>query len=45
VHRFDDSVGAAEFMVGFVAPGDLILIKGSRGSRTDVVADRLREVA
>lgn len=45
IHRFGDSAAAAEFMAGFVAPGDLILVKGSRGSRTDLVADRLREVA
>ena len=44
-HRFDNSHDAADFVAGFVAAGDVVLVKGSRGTRTDVVADRLREVA
>ena len=44
-HRFDNSHDAAEFVAAFVAAGDVVLVKGSRGTRTDVVADRLREVA
>ena len=45
VHRFIDSASAAEAISRLVAAGDLVLVKGSRGSRTDLVADRLREVA
>jgi UDP-N-acetylmuramyl pentapeptide synthase len=45
VHRFADSRAAAEANVTLVGPGDLVLVKGSRGIRTDVIADRLKEVA
>lgn len=43
VHRFADSATAADAVAGLVAPGDLVLIKGSRATRTDRVADRLQE--
>jgi UDP-N-acetylmuramoyl-tripeptide--D-alanyl-D-alanine ligase len=36
------SAEAADLAVRVVAPGDLVLVKGSRGTRTDVVADRLK---
>jgi UDP-N-acetylmuramoyl-tripeptide--D-alanyl-D-alanine ligase len=36
------SAEAAEIAVKKVRPGDLVLVKGSRGIRTDVVADRLK---
>jgi UDP-N-acetylmuramoyl-tripeptide--D-alanyl-D-alanine ligase len=36
--RSDDAAAAA---VATVAPGDAVLVKGSRGIRTDVIADRL----
>jgi UDP-N-acetylmuramoyl-tripeptide--D-alanyl-D-alanine ligase len=44
-HHFDASQQAAEFVSSVLAAGDLVLVKGSRGTRTDIIADRLREVA
>lgn len=41
VHHFATSEEAAEQVVRWVAPGDLVLVKGSRGTRTDLVVDRL----
>lgn len=41
VHRFVDSTSAAGAVAALVRSGDLVLVKGSRGIRTDVVADRL----
>lgn len=41
VHHFATSEEAAAFVVRWVAPGDLVLVKGSRGTRTDLVVDRL----
>jgi UDP-N-acetylmuramoyl-tripeptide--D-alanyl-D-alanine ligase len=45
IHRFADSAGAAGRIHELVAPGDLVLVKGSRGTRTDIVVDRLLGVA
>ena len=45
IHRFADSASAAEPVAGLVHPGDLVLVKGSRGTRTDIVADRLLRTA
>ena len=45
LHRFPDSLAAAGAIRGLVRPGDLVLVKGSRGTRTDRVADRLLEAA
>lgn len=45
VHRFGDSETAAPAVEKLVAPGDVVLVKGSRGTRTDVVVDRLKAVA
>ena len=41
VHRFVDSASAAGPVATLVRPGDFVLVKGSRGIRTDLVADRL----
>jgi UDP-N-acetylmuramoyl-tripeptide--D-alanyl-D-alanine ligase len=45
IHRFADSASAAAAVATLVGAGDLVLVKGSRGTRTDLVSDRLREVA
>ena len=45
VHRFSDSATAASRVRDLLGAGDLVLIKGSRGTRTDVVVDRLLGVA
>ena len=42
IHRFATSEEAADAVPAFVGPSDLVLVKGSRGTRTDIVADRLR---
>ncbi|HEY6361219.1 MAG TPA: UDP-N-acetylmuramoyl-tripeptide--D-alanyl-D-alanine ligase [Vicinamibacterales bacterium] len=41
VTHFDKSDAAAPAVAGSVRAGDLVLVKGSRGTRTDVVADRI----
>jgi UDP-N-acetylmuramoyl-tripeptide--D-alanyl-D-alanine ligase len=41
VSYFETSAQAASSVVGALEAGDLVLVKGSRGTRTDVVADRL----
>jgi UDP-N-acetylmuramoyl-tripeptide--D-alanyl-D-alanine ligase len=43
--RHATSVEAADAVAALVRPGDLVLVKGSRGTRTEVIADRLRGVA
>jgi UDP-N-acetylmuramoyl-tripeptide--D-alanyl-D-alanine ligase len=45
IHRFADSASAAAAVASLVGADDLVLVKGSRGTRTDLVSDRLREVA
>lgn len=45
VYRFAESTAAAEAVARLIAPGDVILVKGSHGTRTDLIADRLLEVA
>jgi UDP-N-acetylmuramoyl-tripeptide--D-alanyl-D-alanine ligase len=42
VFHVDDSVRAASLLLDIVKPGDLVLVKGSRGVRAEVVVDRLR---
>lgn len=44
VAGFATSAEAADAVAAAVRPGDLVLVKGSRGTRTDVVADRIAEV-
>jgi UDP-N-acetylmuramoyl-tripeptide--D-alanyl-D-alanine ligase len=42
VHHVANSGEAADLAAGCVKPGDLVLVKGSRGIRTEVVVDRLK---
>jgi len=37
-----NSTDAADLAVKTVRPGDLVLVKGSRGVRTDLIVDRLK---
>jgi UDP-N-acetylmuramoyl-tripeptide--D-alanyl-D-alanine ligase len=41
VHYFEQSEAAAPHVAAEIRAGDLVLVKGSRGIRTDVVADRI----
>ncbi|MEZ5286051.1 MAG: cyanophycin synthetase [Vicinamibacterales bacterium] len=41
VHHVATSTEAADVMAGAVRPGDIVLVKGSRGVKTEVVVDRL----
>jgi UDP-N-acetylmuramoyl-tripeptide--D-alanyl-D-alanine ligase len=41
VTHFDTSDAAAAAVTAAVRSGDLVLVKGSRGTRTDVIADRI----
>jgi UDP-N-acetylmuramoyl-tripeptide--D-alanyl-D-alanine ligase len=43
VMHFDTSGEAASAVAALVAAGDVVLVKGSRGTRTDVVVERLSE--
>jgi UDP-N-acetylmuramoyl-tripeptide--D-alanyl-D-alanine ligase len=42
VHHAQNSNEAADLAASLVRPGDLVLVKGSRGIRTEVVVDRLK---
>jgi UDP-N-acetylmuramoyl-tripeptide--D-alanyl-D-alanine ligase len=39
----EDSRAAAEIVLPLLRPGDLLFVKGSRGVRTDLVVDRVKE--
>jgi UDP-N-acetylmuramoyl-tripeptide--D-alanyl-D-alanine ligase len=45
VSHVDTSVEAATLVAAEARAGDLVLVKGSRGIRTEIVVDRLREAA
>jgi UDP-N-acetylmuramoyl-tripeptide--D-alanyl-D-alanine ligase len=42
VHYVEHSSAAADVAAALVKPGDIMLVKGSRGIRTEVVVDRLK---
>jgi UDP-N-acetylmuramoyl-tripeptide--D-alanyl-D-alanine ligase len=42
VSYFDTSDSAAAAVVALLKPGDVVLVKGSRGTRTDIVADAVK---
>jgi UDP-N-acetylmuramoyl-tripeptide--D-alanyl-D-alanine ligase len=42
VHYVENSTAAADLAVTLVKSGDVVLVKGSRGIRTEVVVDRLK---
>jgi len=44
VRHFDNSTEAAPLIAEQVTAGDVVLVKGSRGTRTDVVVERLMAV-
>lgn len=42
IHRFDDAGSAAAAVASIVRDGDLVLVKGSRGMRTEAVVEALK---
>ena len=42
IHRFADSAAAAAAIAGIVRDGDLVLVKGSRGMKTEAVVEALK---
>ena len=42
IHRFPDAAAAAAVITGIVRDGDLVLVKGSRGMRTETIVDKLK---
>ncbi len=45
LHHFDDAPGAGEFLKTFIRPGDLVLIKASRGIGLDRIINMLTNSA
>jgi UDP-N-acetylmuramoyl-tripeptide--D-alanyl-D-alanine ligase len=43
IYSFSDSRSAAEKVPGLLREGDLVLVKGSRGIRTEQVVEKLIE--
>jgi UDP-N-acetylmuramyl pentapeptide synthase len=41
VRHFDNSEAAASAISPVIRPGDVVLVKGSRGTRADIVTDRI----
>jgi UDP-N-acetylmuramyl pentapeptide synthase len=41
VHRYADSAAAVDRVASLLAAGDVLLVKGSRATRTDVIVDRV----
>ena len=41
LHHFDDAQSAGEFLKTFIRPGDLVLIKASRGIGLDRIVNML----
>jgi UDP-N-acetylmuramoyl-tripeptide--D-alanyl-D-alanine ligase len=44
VHRFADSRVAGDTVARLLGAGDVALVKGSRGTRTDLIVDRVVEL-
>jgi len=42
VRHVGTSADAAQVVVAMLREGDVVLVKGSRGVRTDIVADRVK---
>jgi UDP-N-acetylmuramoyl-tripeptide--D-alanyl-D-alanine ligase len=42
IHRFNDAAAAAAAIPHLVRDGDLVLVKGSRGMRTETIVDKLK---